>query len=428
MKESSVHQLTSHLFRENAGKMVGLLCKRYGYDKADLAMDVVQDSFEAALSTWKFRGLPDQPAAWLMRVAINKMINRLKQADTRRAIEDSLFRDAGDSFLPESLDGHAGFDPGEIRDSQLNLLFFFCERPAPARVRIILTLCYLCGFGYAEIGNALWMKEEAVKKSLHRHKKLLHFFQPDEDYLKRRLEPAALDSLLDILYLLFNEGYKTTRHREGIHKDLCYEAMRLAQLVLAHLEDGRSHDDGRLHALLALMFFNVSRFPARLDEQLSWIRLEDQDRSQWDRSLISEGFHHLNRAAKLLDAPGRFYLEALISSLHCTAPDFASTDWTRIGFLYRQLEQLHPGHLSYRLNRIIAESHNGGVAEALREMTELGALLSQDILPSYIICLAYLYEKSGDVVNASRYYDEALRLTRSPIDQRFIQRKKSSLL
>lgn len=462
--------------------MVGLLCSRYGYQHTDIAMDIVQDSFEAALQHWKFRGLPDNPPAWLMRVAINKMINRLKAETTRSKAEtkhvntetmwlkEEIKQLKKSTELPEDYLEPIAYTDEELRDSQLNLLFFFTELDTPPRTKTILTLYYLCGFGYAEIGNALLLSEAAVKKSIYRNKEVLRGFRPGRDYLPARLHTQRISPILNVLYLLFNEGYKTTRRKEGICKDLCFEAMRLAQLVLQLLEgvqtkgkqikserikneqtpkenrlqDHGSQDDqslvasGQLNALLAMMFFNVARFPARLDANIDWINLEDQDRTLWNHALISEGFYHLRKVRHLPTGhPStsyqstnlhRFYLEALIASFHCSSPDFHSTAWEKIVFLYRQLEQVEPGSINYTLNRIIAESRVSGAANAIEALNRLADAVPELALADYYLCYAYLHHQLGQAAQALQFYDKALPLLSNEIDRRYIGQKKSSLL
>lgn len=408
--EQPIHELASHLFRENAGKMVTVLSQRYGYQHVDLAMDIVQDSFEASLHHWKYKGIPDNPSAWLMKVAIHKMLNALKKQ--KHVLEREILFSVG-------AEEDFSINEEEVRDSQLNLLLFLCRLDISQRNRTILTLYYLCGFGYPEVANAMLMAEEAVKKVIIRNKMALKAFRPGYDYYSGHFT-SSLPAVRQVLYLLFNEGYKTTRKASGINKDLCYEAMRLGKLVLTSVADGS------MHGLLALLFFNVSRFPARLEQQQDsypeWVTLEEQDRSLWDSALIAEGFYHLGIAKRLLASPDAFYLEALISSLHCSAATFDATQWDKIVLIYTQLEMLRPDSMLYKLNRIIAESQLS-VEGRLEALDDMALLFKGPLLYSFYLCKAYLYGKLGDRVQSVKFYESALGMARSEIDKRFIEKR-----
>jgi RNA polymerase sigma factor (sigma-70 family) len=408
--ETKINELATHLFRENSGKMIAVLNQRYGYQHVDLTLDVLQDTFEAALTNWKFKGVPQNPSAWLMKVAIHKMLNELNKQRRSERRETSLRQETEASY--ELLE--------EANDSQMNLLLFFSQLHISVKNKIMLTLYYLCGFGYPEMANALLTNEEAVKKVILRHKEELKRFKPDDDYQRENFT-VNLPVIRQVLYLLFNEGYKTTRKQEGINADLCYEAMRLCNVILSKI------DDGSTHALLALMFLNVSRFPARKDQHMDWIMLEAQDRSLWDRQLMAEGFAHLNKAAKCLQVPDRFYLEALISSVHCSSLTFKDTDWQKIALLHRQLEALFPETVAYKLNRIIAECHMHISDQLLKELDSLALLVKGPYVFFYYLCKAYIYDKLDRAVCSLKFYEAALNLARSRVDKRFVEGQISKL-
>lgn len=406
VNDSIVQELSRHLFRQQAGKMVAVLCHRFGYAKADTAMDIVQDSFEAALRYWKCQGVPQNPSAWLMRTAINKMITYIKKQQTDSA------REAEAAITPE----HE--TPEETqKEGQLNLLFFFASLPIEPRNKTALTLYYLCGFKCPEIANALYLTDEAVKKILSRNKQALQQFKPDADYLQQT-NPKQNAAILETLYLMFNEGYKTTRQTNGIAQSLCFDAMYLLNLIL------ECRPNAQAHALQALFFLNVARFEARISSESEWIDLEEQDRSKWNNQLIAEGMVHLHNAR---NAPGRYYLEALIASIHCSAGVFGETNWEAIHFLYQQLSVFQPRSAAYRLGSIIARAQYAMSADLQVELNTLVPLCKGNALFSYYLTKAYLFQKSNAAEEAHHYYESAYCLAKSAIDKRFIRRKQAAL-
>jgi len=409
--DQHIHQLTAHLFRENSGKMAAVLSRMFGLHQIDLILDVVQDTFEAALTKWRFAGIPDNPSGWLMQVAKNKAINTFKRAHKTQGLPPAYEATAAALTEEPELSDKA------IKDSQFKLLVVCCQPHFSIRNKIILTLHILCGFGVPEIANALLMKDEAVKKALTRCKLSLKglgnilqepvVFQSDQQ----------LTTLHTILYLTFNEGYKTTRSKDGINNELCYEAIRLTQLLL-HENNTAPHET---HALLALLFFNLSRFPARLSHDGEWLTLEEQDRSLWNKVFIEEGFYYLNKATAA-DTLNRFHLEALISSLHCTAATFAATDWKKILYLYQQLTTLVPDSPYIALNRIIAESfiHNTIAGVKKIELLEESAALEKAFL--FPATKGDLYRRMGMYDRAKTAYQLALELAVAPLDKKFLQK------
>ncbi|SHE81623.1 RNA polymerase sigma factor [Pedobacter caeni] len=407
--------MTAHLFRENSGKMTAVLSRIFGLQHLELILDIVQDTFESALTKWRFSGIPDNPSGWLMKVARNKALNAVKRAQKTESFSTELLRSASID-LEEQFDMICSDD--EIKDSQLRLLIICCQPVFSTRNQIIITLHILSGFGVPEIANALLMKHEAVKKSLSRCKSLL---KERADLLNVRVllpSEEQTETLLRILYLIFNEGYKTTRAKKGINNDLCYEAIRLTQL----LSDHKNACFHQANALLALMFFNLSRFPARLTEALEWLSLAEQDRTRWNTKFIQEGFYYLNISTQSTQLH-RLHLEAIIASLHCTAPDFKQTNWTRIVYLYQQLEILEPNSPYIRLNRIIAQSYLQEAAAGIREIDELE--MNSGLQKSFLFSAtkADIYQRTGDKEKAITAYELALQLSNAPLDRKFLLRK-----
>ncbi|MDH4471826.1 MAG: sigma-70 family RNA polymerase sigma factor [Fluviicola sp.] len=413
-KQDQIHQLTAHLFREDSGKMVAFLSARYGINQLDSVMDIVQDTFEAALSKWRFSGIPDNPSAWLMQVAKNKAINALKHDATTTGISSELYLAHAENELPVDF----SLSEQEITDSQLRLLLLCCHPEFSSKNQIIITLHILCGFGVPEIANALLMKDEAVKKALLRCKSFLRKSGDlmTNEYLFQANQQTQ--TVQTIIYLIFNEGYKTTRSMEAINHDLCYEAIRLAKL----LTNSRSAGQHQTEALLALMFFNLSRFTARINTSGEWLTLEEQDRSKWNKVFIEEGYYYLNLATQS-DQLSRFHLEAIIASIHCAASSFEETNWQQIVALYRQLEQLTPKSPFITLNKIIAESYVSTAIESLQSLDKIAGdsqLKNNFLVPA---TRGDIYQREHAFQEAITAYTQAMKLAVSAKDKVLLQKK-----
>lgn len=410
-------QLAAHFFREHSGKMVASLARVYGMAHLDTILDAVQDTFETALTHWRYHGPPDHPRAWLSRVARNKFINALKhQARYGHATEaeaplHTLSTTDADPMLADEAS----------TDGQIQLLVACCHPALRERDRILITLHILCGFGIPELANALQLNREVVKKALQRSKALLRQKSLKLGHQSLAAVAPQLPVVCTILYLMFNEGYKATRNSKGIDFDLCYEALRLTKLL-----HPVAAPEAEVDALLALMFFGVARFPARLAVYGDWIPLEEQDRSLWNMPLISEGFHYLDQAQRNGYA-GRYYLEALIASLHCAAPHFDATDWGAIHDLYQLLENLEPTSTLIRLNRLIAKSYALGPLSVISEL----AAITVDGSPGTAFLLAatkaHVYQRAGYTAQAHAAYEEALSLAQNPLDIQLIQKRIAAI-
>lgn len=283
---AEVSRVVDHLFRHESGRMIGTLIRIFGSEHWALAEDVVQETLFRALQTWPFRGVPQNPSAWLMRVARNLALDVLRRETLFRRKEPEIIQDndAG-TALAET----ATFSDEEIADDQLRLMFVCCHPVIPPESQIVLALKTLCGFSPAEIASAFLSTEAAIAKSLTRAKQRIgeagvSFEIPSGPELSERL-----DAVLKALYLLFNEGYKASSGDQLVRREVCDEAIRLVNVLAGH----PCGNQPGTHALLALMTLSAARFPARVDPEGNLLRLEDQDRSLWDRALIGKGMLHL---------------------------------------------------------------------------------------------------------------------------------------
>ncbi|MBA9079858.1 RNA polymerase sigma factor [Rufibacter quisquiliarum] len=293
-----------HLFRETYGEVFSLLYRRYGAAHQQDIEDALQEAFYAALKVWPTKGLPEKPQAWLLRVTHNKLLNHL----TRRAVHQTAVQQLElekDCFAP-------GED--ETRDSQLQLLFACCHPQLTSSAQLIFSLKHLGGFGVEEIAQGLQQSKDAVYKSLQRSKKFFQHLSPDFIEIDILASPERLQNVLHVLYLLFNEGYDSTRGTSLLNQEICYEALRLT-----HLLDQRfAGKELPVRHLLSLLYFHLSRFETRVDGQGRFVPLARQERAQWDRHLIRRGFHFLQDAFPAKVNP--YYLQACIASLHAAAP------------------------------------------------------------------------------------------------------------
>lgn len=305
-KTEDINAIADHLFRKDSGKMVAVLTRIFGLQQIDNVMDIVHDTFETALTKWKYTGLPENPSGWLMKVAKNKAINNFKRESKVTLIEPSVFAKTLDTGFESNMDHF--FLPGETEDSQLRLLLTCCHPDFSDKNQMILTLNILCGFGVTEIANALLMKYEAVKKALSRSKAQL---KKKGNILQTPLMlqyEKRVRIVQTILYLMYNEGYKTTRSNEMINHDLCYESIRLTKLLLKNNVALKNES----HSLLALMFFHLARFPSRISADSEIVTLVKQDRKKWNKAFIEEGYYYLNHATEN-QTLSPYHLEALIA-------------------------------------------------------------------------------------------------------------------
>ena len=410
MKQSeNVHELAAKLFREQSGKLTGVLVRSFGIETLEILQDAVQDTFETALNNWQKHGVPEAPEAWLMRVARNKALNALQRSKKQTRLSTSVF--AGNTAADEQSEQLL---PGQIADSELRLLFACVQLDFPIRNRVLLALHLMCGLGIAELAAALFMQSEAVKKALFRMKAELRAKPGLLETAWPMLSEQRVKDVQLVLYLMFNEGCKTTRSNVIINHDLCFGAMRLNKLLCERTIAAHEESCG----LMALMFFALSRFPARVDAAGAIVPLAAQDRSKWDARYITEGYNWLNKAK----GGGRFYLEALISSVHCAAADFGSTNWKHIVFLYRQLQQLTASP-AVNLNLLLARSYAETPETVLPELKALRQDAAEQNLSLLLAAEADLLQRAGNFSEAKKAFIAAANATIStPEKQLYLKR------
>ena len=407
-----VAPLVEHFFRHEAGRLVSVLTRLFGWRHFDLVEDMVQATLADALQAWRVR-VPDNPSAWVHRVAQNKIRDALRRHKIgRRVLERwAATRPTHDDGLDDL------FDDSAIEDSQLRMMFACCHPHLARENQLALTLKALCGFGNSEIARALLVSAETVKKRLQRATRDLI----DHDIA---LDPPAagelakrLGSVHQVLYLLFNEGYSSSDGEVAIRTDLCEEAARLCHLLCCHPQ----FSTPATRALMALMLFHAARLDGRLDQRGSVLLMEEQDRNRWDQRLIRRAQEFLDQSAEgTVISP--FHLEAAIAYHHCTAKSFAETDWPAIRCLYDALLTLHRSPV-YLLNRAIVVAQIDGPHAGIRALDEAGPDPALRRYHLFDATLGEFYRRAGDLVRARQHFEAARRATHSPFDHQLIDRR-----
>jgi RNA polymerase sigma factor (sigma-70 family) len=379
--------LVEHFFRHETGRLHGALVRLLGVQNLAQAEDVAQEALLRALRTWSMGGIPANPSAWITQVAMNLARDALRHQRMSIGKEPALVTHHEQTLATPA---GAGESAHEIRDDALRLMFVCCHPSVAPDAQVILALKVLCGFSTAEIARAFLSSEAATEKQLTRTKQRIRdarigFEIPEGEDLTPRI-----NGVLAALYLLFNEGYKASSGDRLLREDLCQEAIRLTSLLLAH-PVGRTP---RSHALLALMLLTAARFPSRVDEHGALIRLHDQDRSKWDQALIERGLFHLVESAQGNDLSD-YHLQAGIAAIHCTAADYASTDWARILQHYDELHRLKASPI-VALNRAVAVAHLRGPQAGLDAVAQIP---QRDRLESHYLLHAVVGELHWQLKN-----------------------------
>jgi RNA polymerase sigma factor (sigma-70 family) len=405
-----------HFFRHEYGRLLAQLAHKVGVRHIELVEDAVQSALASALTAWVADGLPHDPGAWLYRAACNHLIGALrKDADRLRILE----RAAQDLVRAGEVPAATHF-AGEVRDDLLRMLFACCDDSIPRESRLVLALKTLCGFSTAEIALRLFTSEANVHKRLQRARDRLretsadHLTSPPLETLGTRLA-----SVHEVLYLLFNEGYLSTRAESAIRRELCDEALRLATLLAEH----RVGAVPETFALLALMHLHAARFAARVDGSGGLLLLEEQDRRLWDQERMRVGAEWLARSASG-EAFSRYHAEAGIAAEHCFAPSFHETRWQEIADLYAMLEHVAPSPL-HTMNRAVAVAEWQGAAAAL-------ALLEGMVPPTWLegsylwdAVLGDLHRRGGHIEAFQRHRARALSAAPTDAVRELLRRRLS---
>jgi RNA polymerase sigma factor (sigma-70 family) len=408
-------QLSEHLFRRESGRLVAALTRIFGVHNLALAEDVVQDAFCRALEVWKVRGVPENPAAWLMAVARHRALDIVRRERTARTFAPELTRTLESEWTAAPAIDEA-FDLSAIRDEQLRMMFSCCHPRLPEDTQVALVLNILCGFGAGEIANAFLTGRAATEKRISRGKKVLAgsnrlFDLADDEFT------ARLSAVRRALYLLFNEGYHGASAATAVRAELCSEAIRLT-LLLIEFPPAASPET---HALAALMCLHAARLPARADAAGDLNPLFEQERARWDAQLIEQGLAWLDRSAAgpLISA---YHIEAAIAAAHATARSIDETNWDQIVGLYDRLMHIDPSPV-VALNRAIAIGQRDGADRGLEALRAIGDADRLARYPFYQAAMGELEFRRGNLSTANRHFVSAAALARSGSERRFLEKR-----
>lgn len=416
IQKIEVTKLVDHLFRHETGKLTSVLTRIFGAHHIELAEDVVQDALLEAIKIWNYKGLPENPTAWLYKVAKNKALNIVNREKYQKEYSENVSH-----FLKSAWTTNAAlenlFSDTEIHDDQLRMMFTCCHPSISADSQVSLTLKTLCGFSIPEIARAFLTTDENINRRLKRARQTIRensiaFEVPEGRHLE-----ARLDAVMQTIYLLFNEGYSASKGNDLIRYELCDEAIRLAELLV---DSPAIKEKSNVCALLALMYLNSSRFLARQDKEGEIITMAEQDRSVWDKNLMQKGFYFLDQSTS--DSISVYHVLATISAYHCSAIDFKSTDWISILALYDKLLLIDPSALVL-LNRAIAFAKVNGENKAIEELKKIESYPALQTYHLYHSTLAEFCIQSGLFKEATVSLNRAIELAVLKAEKELLQKK-----
>ncbi|MES2423469.1 MAG: RNA polymerase sigma factor [Pseudomonadota bacterium] len=415
---SDTHRTIEAVWRIEQAKVIAKLSRMLR--DVGLAEELAQDALVAALEQWPHKGMPDNPGAWLMATAKNRAIDRLRQQQLHAAKEGEIGRELDDRHGDAALQQEAAMDD-DIGDDMLRLVFIACHPVLSTDARVALTLRLLGGLTTDEIARAFLLPEATIAQRIVRAKRTLSEAQVPFEAPRADELAARLASVLEVVYLVFNEGYSATAGDDWMRPALCDEALRLGRVVA-----GLVPAEPEVHGLVALMEIQASRAPARTAPDGTPILLLEQNRARWDALLIRRGLAALERAEALGGARGRYALQAAIAACHARARTADQTDWPRIAALYGALAQVAPSPL-VELNRAVAVGMAWGPAAGL-EIAD--TLQSEPLMKNYHLLPSVrgdLLAKLGRHAEAQAAFHQAAGLTRNAREQALLRARAQAL-
>jgi RNA polymerase sigma-70 factor, ECF subfamily len=399
------------VYREDWGRIVSILIRLYG--DFDLAEEVAQEAFVAAADQWRTSGIPEFPRAWIIQAARNKAVDRIR----RRVRFSEKLESLGLSEEGASPNLEQEIDDREIPDERLRLIFTCCHPALAPEAQVALTLRTLCGLETDEIARAFLVPVPTMAQRLVRAKAKIRDAGIPYSVPGAKELPARLAAVLTVIYLIFNEGYASTRSQTFVRADLCAEAIRLGRLVRALMAP---QPPAEATALLALLLLHDSRRGARVDEAGDLILLEDQDRRLWDRKQIAEALPLVQES--LRGGSGPYALQAAIAALHCQAARAEDTDWRQIAGFYELLERAQPSPI-VTLNRAVAVAMVDGLKKALVLIDQLAASGELESYHLLHAARADMLRRAGANREAAKSYTRALELVTNESERRFLERR-----
>lgn len=406
------HNTLDHLFRHEYSKLVAMLTNRYGAALLDLVEDAVQEALLKASKVWSYQPMPDRPGAWLYRVANNQMIDFLRR-EKKSVDYETNYAEVGANGKEFELQEDV------IKDEQLKMIFACCHPSMKAQEQLMLSLKLLCGLSVREIARALLKSEEGTKKAIQRAKQKFKTEVGDLQMPREEDIGDRLNAVLQVIYLLFNEGYKATSGEKLMKLELCEEAIRLAFLML---NEGQCNTN-ELNSLISMMLFKAARFPARTDAEGRLLTLEFQDRSLYRQDYVQWAWHFLKRSSDFENTTV-YQLEAAISSYYTSASTYESTNWKQILRLYDALV-LHKPSPVVKMSRVVVLSKLEGPARALECMEEIELDMKGN--QSFQALKADLYVQLENWNKARYHLSIAIREAENQTERRFLEAKLDQL-
>jgi len=419
---TDIHRAIDAVWRIESAKIIAGLARMVR--DVGLAEELAQEALVAALETWPGSGVPDNPGAWLMAAAKNRALDHFRRAKLLDEKHSELGPELDLAHQIAASDFQAAVDAAlddDIGDDLLRLVFTACHPVLPTEARVALTLRLLGGLTTDEIARAFLVPEPTVAQRIVRAKRALAEARVPFEVPGASELTARLASVLEVIYLVFNEGYSATAGEDWMRPALCQDALRLGRVLAGLLPN-----EPEVHGLVALMELQASRSGARTGPSGEPVLLLDQDRARWDRLLIGRGLAALERARKLGGEPGPYTLQAAIAACHARASTPGETDWVRIAGLYQELLQVAPSPV-VELNRAVAVSMAAGPAAGL-ELVD--ALVSEPSLRNYYLLPSVrgdLLAKLGRLDEARAEIERAASLTRNERERQLLLERAAAL-